>query len=103
MHVLFRDGYANRPDLEKYTDCPRELEAHLETRTPEWASAITGLGVAEIETFAKMVWHHAEQNGTSKKKKKNEKQKKKTKTKKKKKKYNELLEFCNPVKRPRVS
>ena len=25
------------------------------TRTPEWASAITGLSVAEIETFAKMV------------------------------------------------
>ena len=43
MHVLFRDGYANWPYLEKYTDCPRELEAHLETRTPEWASAITGL------------------------------------------------------------
>ena len=31
MHVLFRDGYANWPYLEKYTDCPRELEAHLET------------------------------------------------------------------------
>jgi anaerobic selenocysteine-containing dehydrogenase len=55
MHVLFRDGYANWPYLEKYTDCPRELEAHLETRTPEWASTITGLSVAEIETFAKMV------------------------------------------------
>src|SRR5204863_8921177 len=55
MHVLFRDGYANWPYLEKYTDCPRELEAHLKARTPEWASAITGLGVAEIEAFAKMV------------------------------------------------
>jgi anaerobic selenocysteine-containing dehydrogenase len=55
MHVLFRDGYANWPYLEKYTDCPRELEAHLAARTPEWASAITGLSVAEIETFAKMV------------------------------------------------
>src|SRR3989304_619304 len=55
MHVLFRDGYANWPYLEKYTDCPRELEAHLRSRTPEWASAITGLSVAEIETFAKMV------------------------------------------------
>ncbi|MFZ1106207.1 MAG: molybdopterin-dependent oxidoreductase, partial [Hyphomicrobiaceae bacterium] len=55
MHVLFRDGHANWPYLEKYTDCPRELEQHLETRTPEWASAITGLPVAEIETFARMV------------------------------------------------
>jgi anaerobic selenocysteine-containing dehydrogenase len=55
MHVLFRDGYANWPYLEKYTDCPHELEAHLRSRTPEWASAITGLSVAEIETFAKMI------------------------------------------------
>src|SRR5690349_5909088 len=55
MHVLFRDGYANWPYLEKYTDCPHELEAHLKSRSPEWASAITGLSVAEIETFAKMV------------------------------------------------
>jgi anaerobic selenocysteine-containing dehydrogenase len=55
MHVLFRDGHANWPYLEKYTDCPRELEAHLAARTPAWASAITGLSVTEIETFARMV------------------------------------------------
>jgi anaerobic selenocysteine-containing dehydrogenase len=55
MHVLFRDGHANWPYMEQYTDCPRELEAHLRDKTPEWASAITGLSVAEIETFAKMV------------------------------------------------
>src|SRR6267142_799711 len=55
MHVLCRNGYANWSYLEKYTDRPRELEAHLASRTPEWASAITGLSVAEIETFAKMV------------------------------------------------
>jgi anaerobic selenocysteine-containing dehydrogenase len=55
MHVLFRDGYANRPYMEQYTDCPRELEAHLAGKTPEWASAITGLSVQEIDTFAKMV------------------------------------------------
>jgi len=55
MHVLFRDGYANWPYLEKYTDCPRELEAHLKPMTPEWASAITGLTVAEIEGFARMI------------------------------------------------
>ena len=55
MHVLFRDGHANWPYLEKYTDCPRELEAHLKTRTPEWAAQITGLTVAEIETFARLV------------------------------------------------
>jgi Anaerobic dehydrogenases, typically selenocysteine-containing len=42
MHVLFRDGYADWPYLEKYTDDPRGLEAHLKTRTPDWAAAITG-------------------------------------------------------------
>lgn len=52
MHVLFRDGYADRDYLAKFTDCPAEFEAHLATRTPDWASAITGLCVEEIETFA---------------------------------------------------
>ena len=55
MHVLFRDGYADRDYLERYTDCPQELEQHLATRSPDWASAITGLTVAEIEAFAKLV------------------------------------------------
>ena len=55
MHVLFRDGHANWPYLEQFTDCPRELEAHLQTKTPEWAAAITGLSVAEIETLSGMI------------------------------------------------
>jgi anaerobic selenocysteine-containing dehydrogenase len=55
MHVLFRDGMADRAYLEKYTDDPTGLEAHLATRTPEWASAISGLSVAEIEAFARLV------------------------------------------------
>src|SRR6201996_6701958 len=55
MHVLFRDGYADRAYMAKYTDCPAELEAHLQTRTPEWASAICGVPVSEIEAFAKAV------------------------------------------------
>jgi len=55
MHVLFRDGLADRAYLEKYTDDPRGLEAHLATRTPQWASAITGLPVSEIEAFAHLV------------------------------------------------
>ncbi len=55
MHILFRDGHANWPYLERYTDCPRAFEAHLSDKTPEWASAITGLTVAEIEDFAKLV------------------------------------------------
>jgi len=55
MHVLFRDGYADWPYLEKYTDDPHGLEAHLATRTPEWASAICGLPVDEIVAFAKLI------------------------------------------------
>jgi anaerobic selenocysteine-containing dehydrogenase len=55
MHVLFRDGHADRDYMAKYADCPEALEAHLKTRTPEWASAITGLPVEDIETFAAMI------------------------------------------------
>jgi anaerobic selenocysteine-containing dehydrogenase len=55
MHVLFRDGHADWDYLERYTDCPRELEVHLSTRDPAWAAAITGLSVEEIEAFAKLI------------------------------------------------
>jgi anaerobic selenocysteine-containing dehydrogenase len=55
MHVLFREGYADRHYLARYTDCPGELEAHLATRTPEWASSICGVPVQEIEAFARAV------------------------------------------------
>jgi anaerobic selenocysteine-containing dehydrogenase len=55
MHVLFRDGYADRAYLDRYTDCPAELEAHLASRTPQWASEICGVPVSEIEAFARAV------------------------------------------------
>jgi anaerobic selenocysteine-containing dehydrogenase len=55
MHVLFRDNHADREFLETFTDRPRDLEAHLEERTPHWAAAITGLSAEEIETFAQWV------------------------------------------------
>nr|WP_085422943.1 molybdopterin oxidoreductase family protein [Xaviernesmea oryzae] len=55
MHIAFRDGYADRDYMEKYADDPAGLERHLAAKTPEWASAITGLSVEEIETFAKLV------------------------------------------------
>jgi len=55
MHVLFRDGMADRDYLERYTDAPRELEAHLAAKTPQWAARITGLPVPEIEAFARLV------------------------------------------------
>ena len=55
MHILFRDDLADRAWLERYADAPDELEAHLQTRDPAWAAAITGLDVAEIEAFAALV------------------------------------------------
>lgn len=55
MHIAFRDGYADRAYMERYADAPAELEAHLKSRTPEWAAAITGLTVEEIEAFGKLV------------------------------------------------
>jgi anaerobic selenocysteine-containing dehydrogenase len=55
MHVLFRENMADRAYLEKYTDDPKGLEAHLADKTPEWAAAITGLTVAEIEAFARLI------------------------------------------------
>jgi len=55
MHVLFRDGYADWNYLERFTDCPREFEAHLKTRPPEWASKICDIPVAEIESFATLI------------------------------------------------
>ena len=55
MHVLLRDNLADRQYLTQFTDFDAEVEAHLMTRTPEWASPITGLTVAEIEAFTHLV------------------------------------------------
>ncbi len=52
MHVLFRDGHADHAYMARHADDPAALQAHLPTRTPDWAAAITGLDVAEIEAFA---------------------------------------------------
>src|SRR5689334_15997893 len=54
MHVAFRDGYADRDYLARSSDYPAGLEAHLATRSPEWAAAITGLSAEQIEQFARL-------------------------------------------------
>ena len=54
MHVLFKEGYADRAYMAKYADAPEELEAHLQSRTPEWAEGITGVPVAQIVEFARL-------------------------------------------------
>ncbi len=53
MHVAFRDGYADRAYMAQFADEPAALEAHLAERSPQWAAAITGLSLAEIEEFAR--------------------------------------------------
>jgi len=55
MHVLFRDGYADWDYLRRYTDAPEDLQAHLQSRDPAWASAITGTPIETIEAFAKAI------------------------------------------------
>ncbi len=55
MHCLFRDGKADWDYLDRYTDAPRELQAHLRTRDPHWAAAITGTPAETIEEFARLI------------------------------------------------
>jgi anaerobic selenocysteine-containing dehydrogenase len=57
MHIAFRDGHADRDYMAKFTDDPAGLEAHLKDKTPEWASAITGLAVERIEELARLIGH----------------------------------------------
>jgi len=54
MNVAFRDGWADRDYMARFSDCPDALEAHLATRGPEWAAGITGLPVEQIEAFARL-------------------------------------------------
>mgnify|MGYP002332504508 CR=1 FL=1 len=55
MHILLRDGLADRAYMEEYTDFGPDFAAHLSSKTPEWAADITGLTVAEITEFAHLV------------------------------------------------
>jgi anaerobic selenocysteine-containing dehydrogenase len=52
MHIAFRDGDADRNYMRDYADRPDALEAHLRSRDPAWASAITGIPIPQIEAFA---------------------------------------------------
>src|SRR5438270_6819151 len=54
MHVLFKEGYADLAYLARHTDDPAGLEAHLASRTPEWAAGITGLAEEAIVEFARL-------------------------------------------------
>jgi anaerobic selenocysteine-containing dehydrogenase len=54
MHLLFKEGYADRDYLRRHTDDPAGLEAHLRDRDPAWAARITGLDEAQIVEFARL-------------------------------------------------
>ncbi|MBM3950898.1 MAG: molybdopterin oxidoreductase family protein [Rhodospirillales bacterium] len=54
MHVLFKENYADRDYLARYTDADSRLERHLEARTPAWAAAVTGLPEEGIVAFARL-------------------------------------------------
>jgi len=58
IHVMLAEGYADREYLERLSDWDDELETHFAQRTPEWASGITGLSVAEIVAFARLFGTH---------------------------------------------
>lgn len=58
MHVLFAEGFADWDYLRRYTDRPDDLAVHLQTRTPQWAAAITGLPVETIVGFARLYGRH---------------------------------------------
>ena len=55
MHVLFRDGLADREFLASSTDDDGSLERHLADRTPEWAASICGVAADQIEAFAELI------------------------------------------------
>ena len=52
MHIIIRDDLVDHEWVSKHTLGFDELSTHVATRTPEWAAAITGLSVADIERFA---------------------------------------------------
>ncbi len=54
MHVLFKEGFADRAYLARHTDGADALEAHLAARDPAWAAAITGIPADEIVAFARL-------------------------------------------------
>jgi len=54
IHVLLREGLADRDYLARYSDWSPEVEAHYKAKTPEWAAAITGLPAEEIVALARL-------------------------------------------------
>lgn len=54
MHILFRDGLADREFLSRYTLGAEELEQSVAAWTPERTAAETGLAISDIEHLASL-------------------------------------------------
>ena len=53
MHVLLSESLVDLDYLANYTDFDPDIRLHLESKTPQWASEITGLSTDEIIAFAR--------------------------------------------------
>ncbi|HEY8333698.1 MAG TPA: molybdopterin-dependent oxidoreductase [Tardiphaga sp.] len=54
MHVLLKEGYADRDYLGRLTDFDDDVERHIDSWTPERAAAVTGLDVAQVVDVARL-------------------------------------------------
>ena len=54
MQVILAEGLADENYLAEFTDFDDQVRAHLATKTPQWASDITGLTVEEITTLSRL-------------------------------------------------
>ncbi len=54
IHVLLREGLADRDYMARLSDWDDELEAHFAQRTPAWGAEITGLTEEQIVDFARL-------------------------------------------------
>jgi len=53
LHVIINEKLYDQPFVEKWTYGFKELIAHIQKYTPEWAAAITGLNADEITGLAR--------------------------------------------------
>ncbi|MCC7168462.1 MAG: molybdopterin oxidoreductase family protein [Rhodospirillales bacterium] len=54
MNVLLAEGLVDRAYMARLTDFSPDVEAHLASKTPEWAAAITGIEAETIRAFARL-------------------------------------------------
>ena len=54
MHVMLEEGLADERYMAAHTDMSDAVRAHLKSRTPQWAAAITGLPIEQIVEFARL-------------------------------------------------